>query len=85
MNQLPTLQLPSAEVRQWRPLIGYRNTLVALRTAIKNHIRSILDRQGMSWPDGKSGWSDKSTAALKLIARLAKPDDFVAIRTSHGT
>jgi transposase len=78
MNQLPTLQLPSAKVRQWRSLIGYRNTLVARRTAIKNHIRSILDRQGMSWPGGKSGWTDKSIAALKLIARLAKyakPDD----------
>jgi transposase len=78
MNQLPTLQLPSAEVRQWRSLIGYRTTLVARRTAIKNHIRSILDRQGMSWPGGKSGWTDKSMAALKLIARFvkdAKPDD----------
>lgn len=72
MNQLPTLQLPSAKVRQWRSLIGYRNTLVARRTAIKNHIRSILDRQGMSWPGGKSGWTDKSIAALKLIARFAK-------------
>jgi transposase len=78
MNQLPTLQLPSAKVRQWRSLIGYRNTLVARRTAIKNHIRSILDRQGISWLGGKSGWTDKSIAALKLIARLAKhakPDD----------
>jgi transposase len=75
MNQLPTLQLPSPKIRQWRSLIGYRNTLVARRTAIKNHIRSILDRQGMSWPGGKSGWNDKSMAALKLIARLTKPDD----------
>jgi transposase len=78
MNQLPTLQLPSAKVRQWRSLIGYRNTLVARRTAIKNHIRSILDRQGMSWPGGKSGWTDKSIAALKVIAwfaKKAKPDD----------
>lgn len=72
MNQLPTLQLPSAEVRQWRSLIGYRSTLVARRTAIKNHIRSVLDRQGMGWPGGKSGWTDKSMAALKLIARGAK-------------
>lgn len=78
MNQLPTLQLPGAEIRQWRSLIGYRNTLVARRTAIKNHIRSILDRQGMSWPGGKSGWTDQSIEALKLITRTArktKPDD----------
>lgn len=70
MNQLPTLTLPSAEVRQWRSLIGYRNTLVARRTAIKNHIRSLLDRQGLRWPGGRSGWTDKSIAALRLIARL---------------
>ncbi len=78
MNQLPTLQLPSAKGRQWRSLIGYRHTLVARRTAIKNHIRSVLDRQGISWPGGKSGWTNQSIAALKLIARLAnhaKPDD----------
>ena len=78
MNQLPTLQLPSAKVRQWRSLIGYRNTLVARRTAIKNHIRSILDRQGMSWPGGQSGWTDKSIAALKVIAiftKKMKPED----------
>ena len=71
MNQLPTLQLPSAEVRQWRSLIGYRTTLVARRTAIKNHIRSILDRQGMGWPGGKSGWTDKSMGALRVIAWMA--------------
>jgi len=46
MNQLPTLQLPATRVRQWRSLIGYRWSLVSRRIAIKNHIRSILDRQG---------------------------------------
>lgn len=70
MNQLPTLALPSAEIRQWRSLIGYRNTLVARRTAIKNHIRSLLDRQGLRWPGGRSGWTDKSIVALKLLAQL---------------
>ncbi|WP_437191107.1 IS110 family transposase [Planctomicrobium sp. SH527] len=70
MNQLPTLALPSSEVRQWRSLIGYRNTLVARRTAIKNHIRSLLDRQGIRWPGGRSGWTDKSISALKLMASL---------------
>lgn len=78
MNQLPTLQIPGAKVRQWRSLIGYRNTLVARRTAIKNHIRSILDRQGISWPGGKSGWTDTSISALKLTAQSAlytQPDD----------
>ena len=69
MNQLPTVQLPGAKVRQWRSLIGYRWTLVGRRTAIKNHIRAVLDRQGLTHPSGKSGWTDKSVAGLKLMSR----------------
>jgi transposase len=72
MNQLPTLQLPDAKVRQWRSLIGYRNSLVARRTAIKNHLRSILDRQGMAWPSSKSGWSTQVISALVKLAQPAR-------------
>ena len=64
MNQLPTITLPGADVRQWRSLIGYRWTLVGRRTAIKNSIRAILDRQGLTMPSGKSGWTIRSKAAL---------------------
>lgn len=71
MNQLPTVQLPAARVRQWRSLIGYRWTLVRRRTGIKNHIRSILDRQGLTMPGGKAGWTDKTLAGLRLLARPA--------------
>lgn len=78
MNQLPTVQLPGAGVRQWRSLIGYRWTLVRRRTAIKNHIRAVLDRQGLTHPSGKSGWTQKSIAGLKLMSRpleQAGPDE----------
>lgn len=64
MNQLPTITLPGADMRQWRSLIGYRWTLVRRRTAIKNSIRAILDRQGLTMPSGKSGWTIRSKAAL---------------------
>jgi transposase len=69
MNQLPTLTLPGTAVRQWRSLIGYRWTLVQRRTAIKNTIRAILDRQGLSIPSGKSGWTIKARASLHNEAR----------------
>jgi len=72
MNQLPTLQLPANRVRQWRSLIGYRWTLVSRRTAIKNHIRSIFDRQGQSFPGGKAGWTNKTLAGLRREARTMK-------------
>jgi len=72
MNQLPQVTLPDSRVRQWRSLIGYRHTLVGRRTAIKNSIRAILDRQGIGWPMGKLGWTEKSMLTLK---RLARPID----------
>ena len=64
MNQLPTITLPGTAVRQWRSLIGHRWTLVRRRSAIKNTIRAILDRQGLTMPSGKSGWTIKVRASL---------------------
>jgi len=72
MGQLPTVELPGAKVRQWRSLIGYRWALVGRRTAIKNGIRAILDRQGLSMPAGKSGWTNKARSVLQLDARPIK-------------
>lgn len=74
MNQLPLVRLPNRRVRQWRSLIAYRHTLVGRRTAIKNSIRSLLDRQGMAWPSGKRGWTRESLSELR---RLAQPIDEV--------
>jgi transposase len=70
MNQLPTVYLPRKAVRQWRSLIGYRQGLIQRRTAIKNHLRSVLDREGLSWPSGRKGWS---RVQLKELAHLARP------------
>ena len=69
LGQLPTVTLPSTKVRQWRSLIAYRHKLVGRRTAIKNHLRSILDRQGRAWPAGKTGWTEEARAALAREAR----------------
>ena len=58
VNQLPQVELPSKEVREWRSLIHYRQSLVARRTMIKNTIRSILTRQAISMPSGKRAWTN---------------------------
>ena len=42
LNQLPTVYMPKKDVRLWRQLINYRNSLVRRRTAIKNSIRAIF-------------------------------------------
>jgi transposase len=56
-------------------LITYRWTLVGRRTAIKNSIRAILDRQGLTHASGKKGWTKESLAGLGLMAYpIAKVD-----------
>jgi len=68
MNQLPTVHMPKPSVRQKRSLIQYRQTLVGRVVAIKNNIRSILDKQGLSMLAGKSGWTKKSLESLNIEA-----------------
>lgn len=60
MNQLPTIHMPKPAVRQKRSLIQYRQVLVGRVVQIKNNIRSILEKQGLSMLSGKNGWSKKS-------------------------
>lgn len=70
MNQLPVVHMPKPAVRQKRSLIQYRQTLVGRVVQIKNNIRSILDKQGLSMPAGKGGWSKKS---LELLNQESMP------------
>jgi transposase len=65
MHQLPTVHMPTLEVRQQRSLIQYRQRLVKRRTQIKNNIRSILDKEGLRLVSGDSVWSKKSLLLLR--------------------
>ncbi len=69
MNTLTEVHLPSRVIRQWRSLIQYRQKLVARRSAVKNRIRSIFDRQGMTMPSGRSGWTRRHLAELGRLSR----------------
>ncbi len=70
MGQLPTVYMPTRNVRQWKSLIAYRYTLINRRTAIKNTIRALIDVQGLRMPVGPRGWSK---ASLDQLAELAHP------------
>ena len=50
-------------------MIKYRQKLVGRRTAIKNNIRCILDRQGLPMKAGTGGWSAEGRAHLADLAR----------------
>ena len=62
--------MPGPDVRAWRSLIAYRRTLVKRCTQIKNSIRAILDREGLSMPAGKGGWTKQSLATLAGMASV---------------
>ncbi len=68
VNQLPQVKLPSKEVREWRSLMHYRQSLVARRTMIKNTIHAILTRQAISMASGKRAWTN---AGRKWLERQA--------------
>lgn len=68
LNQLSEVYLPPRRIRQWRSLIHYRQTLVARRTATKNRIRAILDREALRLAAGKSGWTAKRVAVLRELS-----------------
>jgi len=70
-GQLPLVHMPAPDVRQWRSLIAYRHGLVDRRTAVKNHIRAVVERQGGSLPPGKAAWSEGQLAVLASEARNA--------------
>ena len=77
VNQLPLVELPSKEVREWRSLIHYRQSLVARRTMIKNTIHAILDRQAIRMPSGKPGWTNAGRRRLEILAGAgADPTQF---------
>jgi transposase len=74
MDSLPTVHVPESSVRQWRSLIKYRHSLVDRRTAIKNSIRSIYERQGIHLSPAVRAWSNKAIEELKTEAASRRPE-----------
>ncbi len=76
MASLPTVHVPKPEVRQWRSLIAYRHGLVDRRTAIKNSIRAIYERQGLLLTVGRGAWTQKAVEELKQQACARSADQW---------
>jgi len=69
MSELPQVYIPEAAVREKRALINYRKSLAERVTQIKNSIRSLLERQSLSLPLGKKGWSKAALLQLRSWSR----------------
>lgn len=74
MESLPTVHVPKPAVRQWRSLIEYRHNLVDRRTAIKNSIRAIYEREGLSLPSVRKAWTSEALEGLKKQASRASAE-----------
>lgn len=76
MNQLRLVHVPERETREWRALINYRHRLIRQRTSSKNHIRDVLNREGLWLARGAAAWTIKGMTEL---AALAQPLTEVAL------
>lgn len=62
LDEVPAAHVPAAEVREWRRMIEYRQSLVRERTRQKNQIRCLLRAHGATPPKGL--WTKKGMAWL---------------------
>ena len=62
LGELPTVHVPSPEVRQRRSLIEFRRRLIGQRTAICNRIRARFQARGLSLPPRHRAWTAPALA-----------------------
>jgi transposase len=59
IGEVPSVYMPSKEVRQWRETILHRKKTVTKRVQVKNRIRATFKGQGFNTPKHKGGWWKK--------------------------
>jgi transposase len=65
LDEVPPVYVPSVDLRQWRGLIEYRQTMVAKRVRCKNGLRALLRSQGIVAPKGL--WSRRGIRWLEAV------------------
>lgn len=60
IGEVPSVYMPSKEVRQWRETILHRKKTVTKLVQVKNRIRATFKGQGYNKPLHKGGWWKKS-------------------------
>ena len=78
LDEVPSVYVPTADVRTWRGSIEYRQRLLQKRCATKNQIHALLKSQGIQTPAEqiKSLWTRKGIAWLKGL----ELDESLALR-----
>lgn len=65
LGEVPSVHVPSADVRAWRELITFRRRLVEKRTRAKNGIRGLLRSIGIKAPVKGKLWTRKGIEWLQ--------------------
>ena len=76
-GQLPLAHQPSRWWRELRRVVGYRENLVARRTALRNWINRYLAHE--TWRDRDNLWSGVGLVRLKAIVDSASPRDALVL------
>ena len=77
LNEVPTVYVPSADVRAWRQLIEYRTRIIGKRTRAKNSLRSLLRSLGIQPPTSFGLWSKQG---LRWLEKLELPNALYGMR-----
>lgn len=77
VDQVPTVHVPSEDVRSWRELITFRHRLVEKRTRAKNSLRGLLRGLAIRPPARPGLWTQKG---LAWLASYEFNNDMVALR-----
>lgn len=65
LDEVPTVHVPSLDVRSWRSIVEHRQRLIIKRTRCKNSLRALLKSHGIVPPKGL--WSRKGLAWLNAL------------------
>jgi transposase len=67
LDAVPSVHVPTPDVRAWRELITFRRRLVEKRTRAKNGLRTLLRGQGITPPRRPGLWTLGGMAWLKQL------------------
>lgn len=60
IGEIPSVHMPSQEVRKWRQMILHRKKIVQKVTQTKNRTRALLKNEGFREPYNKGSWWKKA-------------------------
>jgi transposase len=64
LDEVPRVHVPGVDVRSWRKIIEFRQTLLARRVAAKNQVRAVLRGNAITAARGRALWTKKALAWL---------------------